>query len=69
VRREVHPARPRNEDAQPSVPAAGATPAIRITPELIESLREREPMIKSLMEELGATIVKVEPPEPASTSN
>jgi hypothetical protein len=48
------------EPAQASVPAATG---IRITPELIESLRSSEPLIKGLMDELGATIVKVEPPE------
>jgi hypothetical protein len=41
-------------------------PAIRITDDLIESLRTSEPLIKTLMDELGATIVKVEPPESVS---
>ena len=36
---------------------------IRVTPELKESLRNSEPLIKSLMEELGADIVKIEPAE------
>lgn len=44
----------------PSAPPANV---VRITPELIESLRSSEPLIKQLMDELGATIVKVEPPE------
>jgi DNA polymerase III subunit gamma/tau len=68
VRRDVQPVR-KTEDSQPVVPAPPPIPAVKITPELIESLRQREPMIKSLMEELGATIVKVEPPEPVSTNN
>ncbi len=41
------------------------TPAIRITDELKASLRESEPLIKQLMDELNADIVKVEPPESA----
>jgi DNA polymerase-3 subunit gamma/tau len=43
--------------AEPS--PAPAAPAIKLTPELIESLRN-EPLIKSLMDNMGATIVKVE---------
>jgi DNA polymerase-3 subunit gamma/tau len=38
--------------AQPNV--------VRITPELVESLKSEEPLIRGLMDELGATIVKVE---------
>ena len=37
-----------------------------ITDDLVESLRTSEPLIKTLMDELGATIVKVEPPESLS---
>jgi hypothetical protein len=48
---------------EPPLPAAPAPAAIRITPELKESLRNSEPLIKSLMDELGADIVKVESPE------
>jgi hypothetical protein len=36
---------------------------IKITDELVESLRTNEPLIKSLMDDLGATIIKVEPAE------
>jgi hypothetical protein len=36
------------------------SPAVRITPELIETIRNSEPLVKALMDELGATIVKVE---------
>jgi hypothetical protein len=45
------------------LPAAPAPAAVRITPELKELLRNREPLIKALMDELGADIVKVEPAE------
>jgi DNA polymerase-3 subunit gamma/tau len=46
-------------------PQAIAPPAntVKVTPELIESLRSSEPLIRGLMDELGATIVKVEPAE------
>lgn len=43
----------------PEPPPAPAAPAVKLTPELIDSLRS-EPLIKSLMDNLGATIVKVE---------
>jgi len=33
---------------------------VKITPELIESIRSAEPLVKALMDELGAQIVKVE---------
>jgi hypothetical protein len=45
------------EVAQPAVQQA---PAVKITPELIESIRSAEPLVKALMDELGAQIVKVE---------
>ena len=45
--------------AAPS-PRAPAVPAIKLTPELIESIRSAEPLVKALMDELGAQIVKVE---------
>ena len=62
ARRE--PVRRSVEDAQGSIPAAIApvTNSVRVTPELVESLRNSEPLIKTLMDELGAQIVKVEPP-------
>jgi hypothetical protein len=50
-------------------PAAPVSNAIRITPELKESLRNSEPLIKAIMDELGADIVKVELPEQLTTSN
>jgi len=45
--------------AEPTPPAPQA-PAVKITPELIESIRSAEPLVKALMDELGAQIVKVE---------
>jgi DNA polymerase III gamma/tau subunit len=54
VRREI-PVR-----ATPVPPSEPAAPAIRITSELREQLRNSEPLIKTLMDELGAEIVKVE---------
>ena len=63
VQREV-----RANSSAGSAPSAGSmpppTPAIRITDELVESLRTNEPLIKSLMDDLAQTIVKVEPPDP-----
>ena len=41
-------------------PAPPMVPAVKITPELIESIRSAEPLVKALMDELGAQIVKVE---------
>jgi DNA polymerase-3 subunit gamma/tau len=51
------------EDAPQAVAAAVAPPtrSVRVTPKLVESLRNSEPLIKTLMDELGAQIVKVEP--------
>lgn len=51
--------RPAPQPAPSEPPAAPPVPAVKLTPELIESLRN-EPLIKSLMDNLGATIVKVE---------
>jgi len=31
-----------------------------VTPELVQSLREKEPLVRALMDELGAQIIKVE---------
>ena len=50
----------------PPTPQPQPAPTLKITPELIESLRTSEPLIKGLIDDLGATIVKVEPPEAAS---
>jgi hypothetical protein len=45
----------------PTVPVpAPQAPAVKVTPELIESIRESEPLVKALMDELGAQIIKVE---------
>jgi hypothetical protein len=45
----------------PTVPApAPQAPAVKVTPELIESIRESEPLVKALMDELGAQIIKVD---------
>jgi hypothetical protein len=62
MRRE--PVRVAIEPPQPAAPPANV---IRITPELKESLRGSEPLIKAIMDELGADIVKVEAAE--STNN
>ena len=43
--------------AQSPVPQA---PAVKLTPELVASIRESEPLVKALMDELGAQIIKVE---------
>jgi DNA polymerase-3 subunit gamma/tau len=43
---------------QPAAPVP-QTPAVKLTPELIESLRN-EPLVKALMDQMGAQIVKVE---------
>ena len=45
---------------EPAQPAVQQAPAVKITPELIESIRTAEPLVKALMDELGAQIVKVE---------
>ena len=42
------------------VPVAPPAPTVKVTPELIESIRSAEPLVKALMDELGAQIVKVE---------
>jgi DNA polymerase-3 subunit gamma/tau len=44
----------------PAAPAAPPAPSIRITPELVQTIRESEPLIRDLMDKLGAQIVKVE---------
>ena len=41
-------------------PVAPPVPTVKVTPELIESIRSAEPLVKALMDELGAQIVKVE---------
>jgi DNA polymerase-3 subunit gamma/tau len=54
VRREAVRATPIPPSADP------VAPSVRITPELREQLRNSEPLIKTLMDDLGAEIVKVE---------
>ena len=50
---------------EPPPQAAPPSNVVRITPELKESLRNSEPLIKAIMDELGADIVKVEAAENA----
>jgi hypothetical protein len=35
-------------------------PAVRVTPELVQSLRESQPLIKAVMDRLGGQVIKVE---------
>jgi DNA polymerase-3 subunit gamma/tau len=57
----------RREPAAPPPPARPEppppAPSIRVTPELVETIKSSDPLIRGLMDELGATIVKVEPAE------
>ena len=53
------PSRATSGPPEVALPAAPPV-AVKITPELIESIRTAEPLVKALMDELGATIVKVE---------
>jgi DNA polymerase-3 subunit gamma/tau len=48
------------EPAPADPPSVASAPAVKVTPELIESIRASEPLVKALMDELGATIIKVE---------
>jgi DNA polymerase-3 subunit gamma/tau len=43
-----------------AAPMAPPAPSVRITPELVQSLRESDPLLRDLMDKLGAQIVKVE---------
>jgi hypothetical protein len=45
---------------QPVAQAAPISAGVRITPELKEELREKNPLITAIMTELGGEIVKVE---------
>jgi hypothetical protein len=58
VPRPAAPARP-SSPPPPAEDPVLATPAVKLTPELIESLRN-EPLIKALMDQMGAQVVKVE---------
>jgi DNA polymerase-3 subunit gamma/tau len=51
---------PVHRAVEPPQPTAPQVPVVKITPDLVESLRCAEPLIKALMDDLGATIVKVE---------
>jgi hypothetical protein len=59
-------ARPVQREIEPPPPAP-AQSLMKITPEVIETLRNNEPLIKGLMDELGAQIVKIESPETVNT--
>jgi hypothetical protein len=50
----------RSASPEATRPIAPPAPVVKITPELIESIRGAEPLVKALMDELGAQIVKVE---------
>jgi hypothetical protein len=70
----VQPAPPRpaarREPVRVAVePPQPAAPVVKITPELIESLKSSEPLIATLIDDLGAQIIKVEPPDAPATSN
>jgi len=41
-------------------PPPPGPPAIRVTPELVQSLRENEPLVRAVMDQLGAQVIKVE---------
>ncbi|HWE97722.1 MAG TPA: DNA polymerase III subunit gamma/tau [Tepidisphaeraceae bacterium] len=51
---------PRATAAPEPPPAPAGPPAVKITPELVESLRNSEPLVKSVMDKLGGQIIKVE---------
>jgi hypothetical protein len=51
------PAPPPPPPREPDPPAA---PVQRVTPELVESIRSSQPLVKALMDELGAQVIKVE---------
>ena len=63
--RRAAPAPVRKQVEAPPAPAPAAN-LLKVTPELVETLRNSEPLIKGLMDELGAQIVKVEAPEPVA---
>jgi hypothetical protein len=53
--------RPAAQERAPArMPEPPAPPTVKVTPELIASIRDSEPLVKALMDELGATIIKVE---------
>jgi DNA polymerase-3 subunit gamma/tau len=60
---ETAPPAPASPPPRPAVPPPQepppVSPAVKLTPELIESLRN-EPLVKALMDQMGAQVVKVE---------
>ena len=52
--------RPAPQRQQPPMEAAAATRAAPVTPEMIEEIRQSEPLVAALMQTLGATVIKVE---------
>ena len=55
----MRPARAAQRPNAEETPPAPPVPSIKLTPELVESLRQL-PLVKTLMDEMGASIVKVE---------
>ncbi|HTL28178.1 MAG TPA: DNA polymerase III subunit gamma/tau [Tepidisphaeraceae bacterium] len=59
----VRPSPPRVQKPAPvEAPVIPEAPTIRLTTELREELRQKNPLIDALVRDLGAEIVKVEPP-------
>ncbi|MDB5173627.1 MAG: hypothetical protein JWN51_2400, partial [Phycisphaerales bacterium] len=52
--------RPAAQPAPEPAPLPAGPPAIKVTPELVDSLRNSEPLVKSVMDKLGGQIIKVE---------
>jgi hypothetical protein len=55
---EAPRARPPPAPVRPAPPPG--PPAVRITPELVQSLRESQPLIRAVMDRLGGQVIKVE---------
>jgi DNA polymerase-3 subunit gamma/tau len=55
----TRPSPPQTAPARPASAPLAPQPAVKLTPELIESLR-KEPLVRAFMDEMGAQIVKVE---------
>ena len=64
VRRVAVEAPPPALREPPPVPVANL---VKVTPDVVETLRNNEPLIKGLMDELGAQVVKIEAPETVSS--
>jgi hypothetical protein len=56
----VAPRRAAAPPPPPREPDPPAAPVQRVTPELVESIRSTQPLVKALMDELGAQVIKVE---------